>query len=1334
MSAGAISLSVETLIESECAARIDLVRPDFSGPLQGDDGSDGRRKLLNAVLVSLLVAREFVRRYDDPTDLFDLTSLRLRHFVVELRGSEPEEFHEVDPIPIPSSVILDAILSSGPSTWTLHDMTIRWEGEAMPFVNATDDISAAMKKLGQLLCAIFTQNENVPGLSYHEQLLLQSPRPEEQQSSWNGQSGEAQKPPSGEFPRRGHEEDAQNEHDLSSGAQIRHDGSIIQSSALAPSPIPQSSTLAPSPRSHAMPGDGDETAQPQRSSKQRQRTDRHLFDRLLESGHPASIGRLLGDLIDGGSLSHHPITSFDDVIHELEQMRSKPHVFLFDPEDDFATSTLHFGQRYHGRSRELNALLEIATVPQECDRLDAAFVSGVAGSGKTHLVSAVGNFASKLGVMVVTTKFNRGLEYQSRYIASRLFDEMVSNLVEMRDGGDEADAEYGRRAIYEIAGALDGPGLSSLADFVPSLRRLIPGGVSRPIASCPHWQLIYSLSKLVGAVLSLGRKVMMCADDLQWCDSTTLELVSEVIASICEHPEQRRHLVFVGTYRADEVTGDLLKFTSSFVGLEAKGKVQMTDIKPSTFSLDDVVELAMNELRLPRRLVAKLAGAAHKRSHGSPLFAVQFLNSLVSDSTIAYSLRNRRFDWDEDKVGAIKTPDSVASLIVSNLSSLPGESLRCLRIMSCFGISVHSRILGLLEASGLAPTGGFKSHLVHLADQGIVEVSGPTVAFAHDLIQEEVYEGIPSEERRRLHFDVGTFLGSKTSLDAKSRGKQIDSAIEELYLSDNSTDGGDDVPFDKSTLVSIATTQVNSAGPELAADPNRCQRFARWNLQAGKDAAEHSNFRAASYYYKSGIAFLEGCDRLWLDETFDLSLELHEGCAFSSSALAETSLVHAYASAIVAHVQSFDQSLRAQYLVICSLTTSKRWQEAMVRGLDVLRRLKFDIPAAPTPIAVLEAMRATEGEASLHDFDTMDDRKRVDYKTRSTMKITSALSTACYMVSSPFLPLIACETIRFSLRNGVCPETISALIIFAYSQVCLGQSFDRVRRWADVAKKMLEKSNSVGRGIDPDYQDLLRARFMLFGFVWSWYVPLSETVAHLQSVFDLGLKLGRTDVAYMALCYGLYFSFFRGEHLSNISGLLERHLPAMSKFSEGSSVLSAVQKEMVDKLMGDQSCNPYAVINEKLPSAKLILAEAQLKKHFQLVEAVHFFNFTTHFWMGDYVEAERASTLTMSVPSARLPKIQLINGTFYRGIVSFHFYRDGKGLCEKLLNEISALCCDLTRIQLSTLPQLLVQAKSGSTRAEKCLDKWRNGLLIPRRYLRISSFCLRPNTTPRCAM
>jgi len=106
---------------------------------------------------------------------------------------------------------------------------------------------------------------------------------------------------------------------------------------------------------------------------------------------------------------------------------------------------------------------------------------------------------------------------------------------------------------------------------------------------------------------------------------------------------------------------------------------------------------------------------------------------------------------------------------------------------------------------------------------------------------------------------------------------------------------------------------------------------------------------------------------------------------------------------------------------------------------------------------------------------------------------------------------------------------------------------------------------------------------------------------------------------------------------------------------------------MIDSLTGDKSSNPYAIFEGKICDKESLLADSQSKMHSQIAEAVHIHNFFLSFWMGDYVEAAKASDIAMSCPSAKMPKVKLIYHIFYRGIVAFNLHREGKG--EKWLKE-----------------------------------------------------------------
>jgi predicted ATPase len=298
----------------------------------------------------------------------------------------------------------------------------------------------------------------------------------------------------------------------------------------------------------------------------------------------------------------------------------------------------------------------------------------------------------------------------------------------------------------------------------------------------------------------------------------------------------------------------------------------------------------------------------------------------------------------------------------------------------------------------------------------------PLVIFAHDLIQEQVYEGIPAQERRQLHLDIGLFLGSKAP-SGLQKNESIVNAMDQLFLSEESDDGV--YLIEQSSLISIATSQINLAGSKLVDSQAERIQIAKMNLRAGREASERSSFRKALYYYKHGIAFLE--DTLWLDIVYELCLQLHQGAAFAVSALGgeASKKMRPFANAIIENA-SFEESLIAQDILIRSFELSGDYEKAIERGLAVLRQLKFDIPNdPPTPPLLMQSLIETEQLASMHSYDNLaEEFMKCDPKTRNALRILDSISHSCYQVGSPYLALVSDNSYILLNDNNLTTELI----------------------------------------------------------------------------------------------------------------------------------------------------------------------------------------------------------------------------------------------------------------------------------------------------------------------
>jgi predicted ATPase len=529
----------------------------------------------------------------------------------------------------------------------------------------------------------------------------------------------------------------------------------------------------------------------------------------------------------------------------------------------------------------------------------------------------------------------------------------------------------------------------------------------------------------------------------------------------------------------------------------------------------------------------ELANIVHKKTSGHALFVVQLLNSLVRDSVLAFSPLKRRYDWDPAKVRSLKTADNVASLVVSNLNSLNAGELHTVRVLSCFGVQSKLSVLALLKDA--CPYGGVESYLQSLIEGGVVETKESLVIFTHDMIQQGVYNNIPTEERQRLHLTIGISLGMKVALDQHSLMGQIEEIdFERLIFVERNVE-----TLEINNIIGIAPNQVNLVDPKSIERSHRI-RFARWNMVAASQFAKTFNFGASAHYCKKGIDLLY--DSLWCSETFDLCRALHEGAASASLFLCDTPEALKYANLLIDNLP-FADSLAAQYIVLRAWERVGKYEEQMARGLDVLRGLKLDIPAEPSPSCIMEAMALTSNVASKYSIEQITNLMRsgnVDKRKKNVLMSLNSIVVGAVRSSSPFLPLVSCAVVNYSLQNGVYEESALSFACLAYFKLVLARNYKEARYWADATEKILSRSStSVAAS---------RARLFLYGFVDCWYVPLKETCSNLLSVNKSAVAMGDTESAVQSMFYSLRCSFYGGE---NLSLLLTSHVELLRTMVSG---------------------------------------------------------------------------------------------------------------------------------------------------------------------------------------
>lgn len=236
-----------------------------------------------------------------------------------------------------------------------------------------------------------------------------------------------------------------------------------------------------------------------------------------------------------------------------------------------------------------------------------------------------------------------------------------------------------------------------------------------------------------------GRQPLaLVLDDLHWCDSASLGLLSYVLESTARVP-----LLVVTAFRSDaEVRGDLEE------AVARAAPPARVDIELQPLSPGDSAALAA-ELIGTDPALADIRELLVGYAAGSPLFLEEVLRSLIAQGM----LRHEDGVWrrPSQEPSAVVLPETLQGLLQDRIDRLPESSKRMVQIAAVIGRTFPSALL--------AQIGGFGSGqavlLAELEQAGFFERgSGPGGAdyrFRQSLMQEAAYASLLHRHRRDYH-------------------------------------------------------------------------------------------------------------------------------------------------------------------------------------------------------------------------------------------------------------------------------------------------------------------------------------------------------------------------------------------------------------------------------------------------------------------------------------------------------------------------------------------------------------------------------------------------------
>eukprot|EP00569_Conticribra_weissflogii_P000722 CAMPEP_0171357828 /NCGR_PEP_ID=MMETSP0878-20121228/46434_1 /TAXON_ID=67004 /ORGANISM="Thalassiosira weissflogii, Strain CCMP1336" /LENGTH=1324 /DNA_ID=CAMNT_0011863881 /DNA_START=50 /DNA_END=4024 /DNA_ORIENTATION=+ len=975
-----------------------------------------------------------------------------------------------------------------------------------------------------------------------------------------------------------------------------------------------------------------------------------VLDNLQEHFLPTSICRLVADLMEEGLHAHDSFQTLQDVQLELNQITENTNRLIC---EENSCKNINFRDDLtFGRSNEISTLLNAIVASQVQSRLflnSVILIGGEPGSGKSHLLQNMQEPLSRNGWLCLKCKFDILSRNLSSSTVFSAFDEFFQSLSRMRSTSEGAEAL--QELVLLIEHQIPAAGIATLSQVIPSFRSLFPDVFRRvvpnddgdeeieedegimllqhsidhseedsiPADTIKH-RLHYFFERLIHAISSPERPVLLFLDDLQWADNASLDLISSFVMkshfNVMEDENMHPHcFVVAGTYRSNEVDDDhlLLAHIRDFMSADT---VRLTHINVSGVDGEGTKAMISYALQLPIRLTRELSEIVHAKTLGNPLFIKEFLNSLQAEGLMYYSQKEKRWLWDIESISTRPVDDDVAAIMTRKVLRMPPDVLYALTVAACFGRRVDENILKVLCSSD--QFGGVIEILQRVETDGIIQRQGTYFVFAHDLVHQAVYDLIDVDEVGELHYNIGVQLVKDISPSNFPTGKESFVAID----------------------------QINKASSSVYfTDLSFRNHLATLNLKAGERLIETAESSSALVYLQHGIRHL-GRDG-W-EENYELCLKLYESACQACYLNGFVNRVVFYAEEIDKHTTDFMRRVKAVWILIQTLGSSGKPEMAIEKAFSALRELGEEFPEGVTEADIFSTLSSTKALLSTYTIEMILNAPKLrDERKQWAIKIMDNISPFLFQINPVYLPIFGCRTVHISLSHGFCRDSWFGFLSYAHSVVSILADIDEGYRWAKIAGFIIDRFNAKSL--------LPRFKCVINGGVNFWKEPLQSTASALTESSKEAIAIG--DVEYVM--YGSSLSCVQnllcGNKLSTLEKDIAVTVSGMVRMNQAYFLFSQLSLQKAVYTLTGIKNDPFEIKFASMKNETDVISAFSATRPF-LVQGVYFNIIFTAvlFRRFDEVSEVAEKYLSFGQQKSRLQDLFLV---FFQGLAAFHMFR-----------------------------------------------------------------------------
>ncbi|MFC5451011.1 AAA family ATPase [Paenibacillus aestuarii] len=398
-----------------------------------------------------------------------------------------------------------------------------------------------------------------------------------------------------------------------------------------------------------------------------------------------------------------------------------------------------------GRERE-KQLLSNAYAASLNGKTQLVAVSGEPGSGKTMLIREWCREQER--GFCISGKADQAHSDSPYAPLIHAFQELIRRML----AGSEEQLLRWKDKLH----AALGHNASFVAEMIPELSLII--GPLPPVEALPWMEsrnrLQYAFQALLRAVAGKRTPLILFLDDIQWADAATLDL----IASIAKGGDIGYSLLILA-YRSQNLQID------QWLGEQAADAVSLERIELSAFTLTETEKFIGSILQMEHKQARPLAEAIYHKTAGNPFYIRQLLQTIFEQKLLWFETRAEEWLWDADGIHKLESVGDVREFLRNQLHKLPSAVVQALSLAACVGHTFAVQTLADVHRKSVEQV---LADLEQALREGMIlpvreadsrqspkSTLNARFMFAHDTVQQVVYEAMTAAEQEAFHAAIG---------------------------------------------------------------------------------------------------------------------------------------------------------------------------------------------------------------------------------------------------------------------------------------------------------------------------------------------------------------------------------------------------------------------------------------------------------------------------------------------------------------------------------------------------------------------------------------------------